>query len=89
MSMKPGATMRPCASMTRLGRGVGENANLRDAAVDDADVAGIPGEPVPSMMWPLRMTRSKVCAAGKGDASTARIRTARNLGVKQELYERL
>jgi hypothetical protein len=55
----------------------GEIADGSDFSVADADVAGIPGEPVPSMMWPLVMTRSKAgdCAIAqwrKGNRATVR-----------------
>ena len=59
MSMKPGATTLPAASMVRLR---GAAARLPMAATFPSRMPTSPeyqGEPVPSMMWPLVMTRSK------------------------------
>ena len=43
MSMKPGATTMPCASMVRLRGAPRQIADGGDLAVADADVARIPG----------------------------------------------
>src|ERR1700735_551705 len=58
MSMKPGATIMPCASRVRLREALDK---LPMAAMRPALMATSPayqGEPVPSMIWPLAMTRS-------------------------------
>src|SRR6202035_5779282 len=68
MSMKPGATTLPPASMVRLRGAV---VRLPMAAILPSRMPTSPeyhGEPVPSMMWPLVMTRSKadgVCAIAR------------------------
>src|ERR1700688_2911750 len=62
MSMKPGATTLPAASIVRLR---GEALRLPMAATFPSRIPRSPeyqGEPAPSMMWPLVMTRSKLVA---------------------------
>src|ERR1035438_8912961 len=59
MSMNPGATTLPAASMVRLR---GAAVRLLMAAFLPSRMPTSPeyqGEPVPSMMWPWVMTRSK------------------------------
>src|SRR5712691_3260384 len=58
MSMKPGATTLAAASIVRLR---GAALRLPMAAIFPSRIPTSPeyqGEPVPSMMWPLMMTRS-------------------------------
>src|SRR3984957_20715033 len=58
MSMNPGATIIPVRSMVRLREG---RDKLPMAAMRPALMATSPayqGDPVPSMIWPLAMTRS-------------------------------
>ena len=65
--MKPGATTLPAASMVRL-RGAAERLPM--AAIFPSRMPRSPeyhGEPVPSMMWPLVMTRSKAGAWSLGE----------------------
>ncbi len=69
--MKPGATTLPAASMVRLRGAV---VRLPMAAIFPSRMPTSPeyqGEPVPSMMWPLVMTRSKavVDCAGSGEVA--------------------
>jgi hypothetical protein len=58
MSMNPGATTMPRASIVRF---VGASARRPMAAIFPARIptsAAYQGDPVPSMTWPLRITRS-------------------------------
>ena len=73
MSMKPGATTLPAASMVRL-RGAAERLPM--AAILPSRMPRSPeyqGEPVPSMMWPLVMTRSKAAFGREREMRTAGI----------------
>src|SRR5579864_5957261 len=70
MSMKPGATTLPAASMVRLRA---EAERLPMAAILPSRIPMSPeyhGEPVPSMMWPFVMTMSKEPAVWAGRVDT-------------------
>ena len=75
MSMKPGATTLPPASMVRL-RGAAVRFPM--AAIFPSRIPRSPeyqGEPVPSMMWPWVMTRSKDGVWARATWRTAEMRT--------------
>src|SRR5262245_56455207 len=67
MSMKPGATTWQCASIVRSREAV---ARVPIAAMRPSRMPTSPeyhGDPVPSTMWPLLMTVSKVAAVASDD----------------------
>src|ERR1041385_7176483 len=79
MSMKPGATTLPAASMVRL-RGAAERLPM--AEILPSRMPRSPeyhGDPVPSMMWPLVMTRSKVGAWADNLTATISNKNAGNI----------
>ena len=76
--MKPGVTTLPAASMVRLR---GAAARLPMAAILPSRTPTSPeyqGEPVPSMMWPLMITRSKVGGAWANNEPVAKSSVAKN-----------
>src|ERR1700688_1747271 len=78
MSMNPGATIRPCASMVFLREALDK---LPMAAMRPSLTATSPayhGEPVPSMIWPFAMTRSYSAAAASWIGTPARKITGKN-----------
>ena len=61
MSMNPGATTMPAASMvfSAVAPTSAPTAAIRPSRIPTSPE--YQGEPVPSMMWPLRMMRSYCC----------------------------
>ena len=86
MSMKPGATTFPAASMVRL-RGAAERLPM--AAIFPSRIPMSPeyhGEPVPSMMWPWVMTRSKAGDCAKVNEANSWKARWRRIVVSQVIF---
>ena len=83
MSMKPGATTRPRASMRRRAGApaAAERCDTGDAVAADRDVAGNQALPVPSTILPPSRTTSKGASCANA-AHARRARTERRMGMR-------
>jgi hypothetical protein len=71
MSIKPGATIMPRASIIRLASAPSSAPICTIRPFRTATSPEYQGEPVPSMMWPPRMIKSNCCAFTGLDVASA------------------
>src|SRR6476661_6315570 len=86
MSMKPGATTRPWASIVRLADAPARRpiAAIRPSRMPTS--AAYQGEPVPSITWPLTMTTSKGRPEGGGWRPAASSTAQRTIVLMRRSY---